>query len=109
MSSHHRPPHQSLPFRRRFIDQADRTLAAAKELTAQAGLARTSSPRWLDAGCLLEEAATLYRKAGLGLIARHAYSDAARCHREAGAVVDAERCEESAKAVPVYWGGLTHE
>jgi hypothetical protein len=93
----------SIAFRLRIIEEADHIFADAKALVARAAVEQSAVLLWSDAGQAFEQAAKLYRRADLGLKARHVFIEAGRCQREAGATSDAERCERFAHAIPPYW------
>jgi hypothetical protein len=103
MADHDKTTRQSFAFRRRLLNEADTLLADAKALAARAQVEQPAVLLWCDAGEAFEQAAQLYRRADLGLKARHVFNDAGRCHREAGATSDAERCEGFSRAIPPYW------
>lgn len=96
MAAHSRIDRPPFTFRRRFIDEADRLLAIAKAAVARAEVACLEEPAWAKAGEAFEQAGRLYRRAALGMLARHTYEQASHCYGWGGLLGDAQRCGEIA-------------
>jgi hypothetical protein len=89
--------------RARALAKADVAYQDAEELehSPPESLSRQASLR--RAARRYTSAADAYQRAGLGLMARRAYGEAARCWQEIG---EANLCETSRtwqSAIPVYW------
>ena len=102
----HRRPHQ-WPFSRSrtaLIVEADTLFAQAKHYVAKAEV--YPPPHWfhMRAAQTFEEAATRYREAGLGLMAKVLYGYAQDCYGRNGQPEESARCEALVNSVPVLWG-----
>ena len=88
--------------RQRLIEAADNAVAQAVWVSGRA-VNGDREPRIRLAAKKFEKAAALYRRAGLGLLAREQYAAAARCYSLCS---DSERTrlnEERRVAVSTYW------
>jgi hypothetical protein len=109
MADYSRETHQSGAFRLRLLDEGDRSLASAKALVARAEVDTATPIHWNEAGECFEQAARLFRRASLGLIARRAYEQASDCYSRAGVLDAARQCSERASAIPAYWEASPNE
>lgn len=89
--------------RQRLVTDADILSTRAEAAQALAGSSRTFDIKYRNVAKMFEEAALLYRQAGLGLAARAAYQDASEAFTTAGRLQDASKCQGLAEAVPVYY------
>lgn len=89
--------------RQRLVNDADCLLTKAEAAESLAGISQTVGITYRNVAKTFEEAAVLYRKAGLGLAARAAYEDASEAFAKSGRKGDAERCKGLAEAIPVYY------
>ena len=97
---------QQQPFRqsrKKLIAEAEILFAQAKHYVAEASVYATRHWFWMRAASTFEEAAGLYREAGLGGMARILYGYASDCFTTDGKPEHASRCKALAEAVPVCW------
>jgi len=109
MADPSRTPRPSFALRRGFIDQADRILVDAKAVAARAEDEQTEVFLWNEAGDAFEQAAKLYRRADLGLLARDIFAQASYSFGRSGASDDARRCDRFSREIQPYWEASPNE
>lgn len=92
-----------------MIAEADNLFAQAKHYVANASVYSPPHWFWMRSGSCFEEAASQYREAGLGGMARILYGYAADCFDKQGMIEGSVRCRALADAVPVFWEGASDE
>jgi hypothetical protein len=92
-------------YRHTWIYEADRICRDCCELIEEspAMMSLQSQRHWRRAAKLFERAADFFKKAGLGLCAKAAWSSASECY---GALLmhdDKERCRLKSVSIPAYY------
>ncbi|MDA1040632.1 MAG: hypothetical protein O3A37_10140 [Planctomycetota bacterium] len=90
--------------RERRIRIADARASEANELARNA-VESNSKTTWRAAVTRFRTAATLYRQAGLGLLAKAQWLSCAACVGALGDTEGAATCRREAEVIPVYWEG----
>jgi hypothetical protein len=85
------------------MHKADRLLATANALLVKAEVEQKTLARWSEAGRAFERAASVYRQASLGLLARHSFEQGRLCFEAGGDADAAQRCGNNVKVIPTYW------
>ena len=100
----------NLPFRRTYIQEADRIMADCMTFTADlVDSSDATRRRWRRAAKLYERAADFYRRAGLGLQAIAAWQAAAKCFEALRMPDDHERCRLKSVSIPIYYEEVNDE
>jgi len=89
--------------RQRLIQTADRAAVAAKVAVCRSQSGRDKTRKITTAARKCERAAALYQQAGLGLLAKQQFADAARYYSLSSDQERARLNQDRAASVSTYW------